>query len=527
MEDSIKGGVRHLRVDSGSAGGVHSGVPSPHSPMKHPAIRASALLGTLLAAHLSEAAPTYTLTDLGPGSARGINSAGKVVGQGLNPWYFNGVSRTDLNFQQTVFNQPGSVQALPVSMATAINDSDTIVGAAVQAIFTPSGVLATLYPYVYSPGTRGILFSSVAEGTMEAINASGVAVGGRGSSAFIFDGTKISRFASPGAAPLAINASGLVAGYSIGPSLPEARAARFVGGATEILDLSAVPNPSGQVLWSEARGINANGIIVGFIRTQRNLPLDPIQGFVHSNGQATDLGGLGGFQTMAYAINDSGVIVGTSDTAADVAHAFVRVGSELIDLNSVISAGGQGWVLTSAYAINASGSIVGEGIKDGVQRAFLLRPTPTISRQPVGTNVLAGNSFTLSVQATGLAPFTYQWRHAGTNLPGATSDVLTIQKATAADAGSYQVIVSNVAGGTASDEVVVGVNLRPELTIRTYAGLTVTGVAGRTCRIEAAIDPQGPWVPVGTLKLESSEAFWLDHESPQNPTRVYRAIEMP
>jgi probable HAF family extracellular repeat protein len=362
---------------------------------------------------------------------------------------------------------------------------------------------------------------------MEAINASGVAVGGWGSSAFIFNGTAISRFASPGAAPRAINASGLVAGFDIGPSGTEARAARFVGGATEILDLSAVPNPSGQGLWSEARGINANGATVGFIRTQRNLPLDPIQGFVHSNGQATDLGGLGGFQTMAHAINDSGVIVGTSDTAADVAHAFVRVGSEMIDLNSAVTAGGEGWVLVSAYAINASGLIVGEGIKDGGQRAFLLRPAPTISRQPVGTNVIAGNPFTLSVQASGLAPFTYQWRHSGTNLPGATSDVLTIQKATAADAGSYQVIVSNVAGDTVSAEVVVEVNLRPELTIRTYAGLTVTGVAGRTYRIDASNNPQGPWVPVGTLKLESSEAFWLDHESPQNPLRVYRAVEVP
>lgn len=495
--------------------------------MKHPVIRASALFGTLLVAQLSEAAPTYALRDLGPGSARGINSAGKVVGQGPGPWYYNGVSRTDLNFQQNVFNQPGAVEALPISLATAINDSDTIVGSAVRALFFPSGVIATLYPYVYSPGTRGILFSSVAEGTMEAINASGVAVGGRGSSAFIFDGTKISRFASPGAAPLAINASGVVAGYNIGPSVPEARAARFVGGATEILDLSAVPNPSGQGLWSEARGINANGAIVGFIRTQRNLPLDPVQGFVHSNGQATDLGGLGGFQTMAHAINDSGVIVGTSDTAGDVAHAFVRVGSEMIDLNSAVTAGGQGWVLVSAYAINASGSIVGEGIKDGAQRAFLLRPTPTISRQPVGTNVSAGSPFTLSVQASGLAPFTYQWRHAGTNLPGATSDVLTIQKASAANAGSYQVIVSNVAGDTASAEVSVEVSVRPELTLKTYAGLTVTGAVGRTYRIEAALDPQGPWAPVGTLKLDSSPSFWFDFDSPQNPLRLYRAVELP
>ena len=496
--------------------------------MNQPPICTLVLTGTLLAANLAVAGPTYSLTDLGLGSARSINSAGKVVGYG-HPvaWYFNGVSRTDLWFQQVEFNRPSFVYSWPIPEANAINDSDTIVGAAIQLPLFPGGMGPTLYPYVYSGGPSGIFFSTVAEGTMEAINASGVAVGGRGSSAFIFDGTTVSRFTSPGAAPRAINASGLVAGFDIGPSGTEAWAARFVGGATEILDLSAVPNPSGQGLWSEARGINANGAIVGFIRTQRDLPLDPIQGFVHSNGQATDLGGLGGFQTMAHAINDSGVIVGTSDTAGDVAHAFVRVGSEMIDLNAAITAGGQGWVLVSAYAINASGLIVGEGIKNGEQRAFLLRPTPTISRQPVGTNVLAGNPFTLSVQASGLAPFTYQWRHAGTNLPGATSDVLTIQKAGAADAGNYQVIVSNVAGNTVSAEVVVEVNLRPELTLKTYAGLTVMGVVGRTYRIDASNDPQGPWAPVGTLKLESPQAFWLDYDSPQNPLRVYRAVEVP
>jgi hypothetical protein len=61
----------------------------------------------------------------------------------------------------------------------------------------------------------------------------------------------------------------------------------------------------------------------------------------------------------------------------------------------------------------------------------------------------------------------------------------------------------------------------------TYAGLTVTGVVGRTYRTDASNDPQGTWVPVGTLKLESSPSFWLDFDSPQNPLRVYRAVEVP
>lgn len=506
----------------------HCGSPSLNPPMRTLPVRTPVLFGTLLFACLSQAAPSYTLVDLGPGSARSINTAGKVVGSGpILGWYFDGSIRTDLTFRQRTFNGPsGAVTDWPIPTAVGINDSDVIVG---MALF-PFGNPGIAFPYIYAGGTNGLVLSS--EGTSEAINASGVVVGGRGGAAFIFNGTTIARFASPGAVPLAINSAGVVAGFDTDPVGSAARAARFIGGATQILDLTGVPNTSGLALWSEARGINSQGTIVGLIRTQRDRSLDPIQGFVHSNGSATDLGGLGGFQTIAHAINDNGVIVGTSDTAADVAHAFVRIGSEMTDLNAAISAGGDGWVLVSAYAINAGGAIVGEGIKGGVQRAFLLHPAaevlpPSITRQPAGTNVFSGDPFSLSVLASGDGPFTYQWRHSGTNLPGATSEVLTIPKATAADAGPYQVIVSNRAGGTPSIEVSVAVKIRPELALKTYAGLTVTGVVGQTYRIDASIDPQGPWVPVGTLKLEVSPSFWLDFESPQNPLRVYRAVEVP
>lgn len=490
--------------------------------------RTPVLFGTLLAACLAQAAPTYTLVDLGPGSARSINTSGKVVGNGpILGWYFDGSTRTDLTFSQRTFNgPPNQFSTWPVPTAVGINDAGVIVG---MALF-PFGFPGIPFPYVYAGGSNGIVLGP--EGTSEAINSSGVVVGGRGGSAFIFNGVAVSKFASPGAVPLAINNAGIVAGFDTAPVGSDGKAARFVGGDTQILDLSAIPNPSGLALWSEARGINSHGAIVGLIRTQRDRSTDPIQGFVHSNGNAVDVGSLGGFQTIAHAINDSGVIVGTSDTAADVPHAFVRIGSEMTDLNAAISGGGQGWVLVSAYAINASGAIVGEGIKDGVQRAFLLQPAPeilppSITRQPAGTSVFAGDPFSLSVLASGDGPFTYQWRHSGTNLPGATTDVLTIPKAGVADAGPYQVIVSNQAGPTPSSEVLVEVKIRPELTLKMYAGLTVTGVVGRTYRIDAALDPQGPWTPVGTLKLETSPSLWLDSDSPQNPLRVYRAVEVP
>jgi hypothetical protein len=44
----------------------------------------------------------------------------------------------------------------------------------------------------------------------------------------------------------------------------------------------------------------------------------------------------------------------------------------------------------------------------------------------------------------------YQWRHAGTNLPGATTSSLTLPLVTFADAGDYSVVVTNFVGAITS-----------------------------------------------------------------------------
>jgi glucose/arabinose dehydrogenase len=59
------------------------------------------------------------------------------------------------------------------------------------------------------------------------------------------------------------------------------------------------------------------------------------------------------------------------------------------------------------------------------------------------TNYFGSSGQTFSVVATGSAPLTYQWLHAGTNLPGQTSSSLIIPNPSVADIGAYQVIVSN------------------------------------------------------------------------------------
>jgi hypothetical protein len=49
-----------------------------------------------------------------------------------------------------------------------------------------------------------------------------------------------------------------------------------------------------------------------------------------------------------------------------------------------------------------------------------------------------------------LGPITYQWRHAGTNLSGKTSQTLVVANVQASDAGTFEVVASNSGGSVTS-----------------------------------------------------------------------------
>ena len=67
---------------------------------------------------------------------------------------------------------------------------------------------------------------------------------------------------------------------------------------------------------------------------------------------------------------------------------------------------------------------------------------PQIVTQPASQTVFAGQPASLSVTVQGGAPYSYQWKHAGTNLPGATKQTLTIPSVFYTDAGTYSVTIT-------------------------------------------------------------------------------------
>jgi|GEM_PF-1407407 len=102
---------------------------------------------------------------------------------------------------------------------------------------------------------------------------------------------------------------------------------------------------------------------------------------------------------------------------------------------------------------------------------------PVIESPPPNVTVVLGGTAIFSVTNSGIAPFTYQWRFNGTNLPGATGPVLTLNNVQTNQAGPYSVRIDNAQGFTISTNAILTV-LRPPFITAQPTNFTV--LAGGT-----------------------------------------------
>lgn len=98
---------------------------------------------------------------------------------------------------------------------------------------------------------------------------------------------------------------------------------------------------------------------------------------------------------------------------------------------------------------NTAGSATSNGAVLTVNAAPTTDAAPSITAQPQGHTVAIGSSVVLDVTAAG-SNLTYQWNKGGTPLLGATSRLLVLSNAQAADAGSYTVTIANSVGSVTS-----------------------------------------------------------------------------
>lgn len=99
------------------------------------------------------------------------------------------------------------------------------------------------------------------------------------------------------------------------------------------------------------------------------------------------------------------------------------------------------------YSIAVDGR---DGASGSLKLNLRLYTLPEFPLQPMSIERIEGESAVFSVGALGKTPLSYQWQHAGTNLPGQVGAELQISAVQKSDEGSYRVLVRNPYGQTNS-----------------------------------------------------------------------------
>lgn len=309
----------------------------------------------------------YDIVDLGTlggteSRANGINSIGQVVGRsnvsggGHHAFLYTGGAMTDLGTLGGVYSE-----------AFSINDAGQVVGQAnllgssyFKAFLWQSGTMTNL-------GTLGGVSSSG-----RSINLSGQVTGdatitGEYARAFRYEGGSMSSLGLPAgytaSAAYGINNSGVIVGWLETTGIR--RAFLWSGTMTELGAVAGYPK-------TYAFAVNTAGHVVGRATDDAESSAVAV---LWNGGVATTLGTLGGSgpQIGAYALNNTGAVVGESMTSGGQLCAFIWRSGEMTDLNTQVDPN-LGWELTRATGINDLGQVVGYGTKSGQTRAFLMTP---------------------------------------------------------------------------------------------------------------------------------------------------------
>ena len=120
-----------------------------------------------------------------------------------------------------------------------------------------------------------------------------------------------------------------------------------------------------------------------------------------------------------------------------------------------------------------------------------------VSGMPRTGSICPGGSVSLDILATNQTSLRYQWRKNGTNIPGATASRLTINNASASDAGSYDAIVTDSCGGEISRPFTLGV-----FSFAVFPATQNIGYAGNTGLLAINATGPCPWTA-------QSNASWI------------------
>jgi probable HAF family extracellular repeat protein len=300
-------------------------------------------------------AQTFTITDLGPSTvANAINSKGQIVGEdSVGPYLWSNGKRLDFD---TAFN-PG--------VAFAINSLGEVAG---EDSGDPE-------PFLYSNGEVTRL-----PGYPRSINTAGTVVGWFGPKGdpnpegFAYSKAGVTTNLGAVLGPLGccwsgafgINTAGQITGVAAGPGIPQGTGAVIWEPSGKLTVLSTFPGEIDSV----GRAINDLGQVTGQANTTSTA-----HAFLWTKSATVDLDTNGSANSLGLAINNHSVVVGFFALTDTNDHGFAYINGKMRDLNTLIPAH-TGWVLNQANGINDAGEIVGDGVLNGENHGFLLKPVP-------------------------------------------------------------------------------------------------------------------------------------------------------
>lgn len=154
----------------------------------------------------------------------------------------------------------------------------------------------------------------------------------------------------------------------------------------------------------------------------------------------------------------------------------------------------------ASYSVVVTNSV---GRVSSANAVLTVNAPPAITDGPGNVTVLVTSNATFSVTAAGTAPLFYQWFFDAINaLADATNASLTVSNAQPANEGSYQVVVTNVAGSVTSVVAVLTVLVPPSVTSQP-TNLTVSALTDATFTVTSGGTPPFAYqwekdgVPVG------------------------------
>jgi hypothetical protein len=148
---------------------------------------------------------------------------------------------------------------------------------------------------------------------------------------------------------------------------------------------------------------------------------------------------------------------------------------------------------------------------------------PIITHPPQDQTAYMSSTVGFRARATGSSPLAYQWFFNGSAISGAGSTDLHLTSVGTTQAGTYTLVVTNIAGAVTSAPAMLSVI--PPVEQRMVPALALLGQPGSLLNLDDAdiLGPSASWATFDSVTLTNSSQWYFDLATPLPPQRFYRA----